>query len=356
MCILDSLLSSIRPRDMTEKFNSQISLEERVEIFQTYYGNYGDASYTFLELLTRCGDYISMIVGKHQADLGMALIVDGITGNIEDPSTWKKTLELEATYAFEKFPLGMLLFELHAYGHYGITISTVDDIRFPLPGAATEEEKAKRIEHLIDVAEEFLAMSPLEQWSIKNSEFLGFLQLAKNRWALDHGEPVEPKALAVFGGIAESSVRNMMSGANRTFSNLNGCVPANEALAWLGKRASFWNSIWRDDSTPMGNERQGITLGEPVFIPVARDGSVFHPGLKRSGAYTIGKKREEAKYEDFDEALKALHAMPIPYWRRPNDKGIPGIVKGLRWERMDRDQLAEISAKPNFRLPTIGGN
>ena len=44
--------------------------------------------------------------------------------------------------------------------------------------------------------------------------------LARNRWALDNMQPIEPAALAYFGGLSEGRVRNMMSGSKPDLANI----------------------------------------------------------------------------------------------------------------------------------------
>ena len=64
---------------------------------------------------------------------------------------------------------------------------------------------------------------------------------------------------------------------------------------------------------------------------MARDGTCFHPGLIRSGEFTVGEKGDERRYDSFTEALQALRRMSVPRWRRPNEQGNWGIVSGIRW-------------------------
>lgn len=76
---------------------------------------------------------------------------------------------------------------------------------------------------------------------------------------------------------------------------------------------------------------------EPSFlVPVAADGSAFGPELARKGRYTVGAKGSELKFDDFDEALKALRKMATPRWRRPNAAGNWGIVCGLEWKAAEK--------------------
>ncbi|ATD68610.1 hypothetical protein CNR27_00845 [Luteimonas chenhongjianii] len=58
-----------------------------------------------------------------------------------------------------------------------------------------------------------------------------------------------------------------------------------------------------------------------------------------SGRFTIGAKEAEEKHKDYFTALEALVRMPTPRWRRPNGNGVPGIVAGVRFDRMRRADL-----------------
>ncbi|MGY0782528.1 hypothetical protein ACW7BC_32060 [Azospirillum argentinense] len=71
----------------------------------------------------------------------------------------------------------------------------------------------------------------------------------------------------------------MMSGTNRVFTAQDGRIPAVEALAWLATGKEFWTSIWREQPLPQYGNRSRPPLEQALFVPVARDALVFHPGL-----------------------------------------------------------------------------
>jgi hypothetical protein len=144
----------------------------------------------------------------------------------------------------------------------------------------------------------------------------------------------------------------MMAGSNRHFPNEDGRIPAHEALAWLATRAEFWNSIWREQRLPGYTVKNRPALKRPVFVPVARDDTIFHPGLRRGAGYMIGEKGAEIQVAEFETALAQLQAMPTPYWRRPNLQGNWGIVRGVRWVRLDESDLESFTADPQQKLPT----
>lgn len=71
-------------------------------------------------------------------------------------------------------------------------------------------------------------------------------------------------------------------------------------------------------------------------VPVAADGTCFHPGLARRGTFTIGAKGAEIRVAGFEEALARLCRMDTPRWRRPNPAGNWGIVSGCGWKALSR--------------------
>lgn len=73
-----------------------------------------------------------------------------------------------------------------------------------------------------------------------------------------------------------------------------------------------------------------------VRVPVAADGTTFHPGLARRGYFTVGGKGAEEKHDSFDVALEALNRMDTPRWRRPNAAGNWGIVSGRLWKEVEK--------------------
>ena len=77
----------------------------------------------------------------------------------------------------------------------------------------------------------------------------------------------------------------------------------------------------------------------PVFVPVARDGSMFLPSTNRNGTYRVGEKGSEEGFDDYQKALAKLQSMPVAKWRRANDQGNWGIVSAIDWRRMDLNAL-----------------
>lgn len=327
---------------MSARRKSEIGVEERVAIFHESFDASIDAGVSVAALARGLGDYLGYLVGRADADAAMALIVARLAGREVAPDAWREALEENESLVFSEWPSAQHLHDLAAYAFFGIVL-TGDD----------PDEAAAWIDARLEEVRSLLERLPLDRWlAPEQAEQLKRLALlAEARWALDDNRPVQPAAVADFGAVSAPRMRALMAGNDRTFHrDEDGLIPAHEALAWLAGRESFWNSIWREQPLPRHGLRDRPPLEAPVFVPVARDGSVFHPGLRRGGTYTIGNKGDEAHVEDFDAALRQLQAMPEPYWRRPGEKGAWGLVGGVRWERLDRDDLEGFATNPARRL------
>jgi len=342
---------------MSARSKKDIGLEERRERYTLSYDESLDPSWAIGALVIGAGDFLAAIFGMQAADAGMtAMLREGICP-VERP--WREAIRNDEVPFWPESAIGQHLFDVGAYAIYG----------YCPEDAIPADERPEYLGWLVRRAVEFSRKAPTELWldpqvSDEGPESIGALMpkegarlrhvvmLAENRWALDNHGAVEPAALAAFGGVAESRVRNLMAGAARQFNkDAEGKIPAHEALAWLSGREEFWNSIWRDQAMPLYSDPDRPPLAAPVFVPVAADGSIFHPGLERNGAYMIGAKDEEKRIVGFEEALAALQSMPATHWRRPNEKGNWGIVAGRRWERLDRRELLVFVENPAHRLP-----
>lgn len=317
---------------------SETTYAERLSLFHETFDFEVDASVTIAHLVRAAGDFLACIVKPEDLDKGMNTLIGGLMNVSERPINWRDALEENESYAYSEWPIGDKLHHLSAYAHYGIYLSHSED--------DTPEHIEKQVGDLIRDLEQFLRVCPLEQWlgDERAPQFEQTLTLARNRWALDNDSPVELDALALFGGVSVGRVRNMTNGPEAVFSKVNGLVPAHEATTWLHDRKSFFPSIWKEpmqasDAKQHDNPKAHDVVG-PLFVPQARDGSVFHPGLLRGQGYRVGPKDNECSYADFDAALAELQQMSTPYWRRPSSSSPAwGIVAGVNWIRMSKEDL-----------------
>lgn len=132
----------------------------------------------------------------------------------------------------------------------------------------------------------------------------------------------------------------------------DGGVPAAQALDWLKQRKQFRPSSWRDQNTfeDLASVDRDEPVEEMLFVPVAADGSTFHPGVAHEGVFTTGPTGREAAWPSFEEALVALQRSPEPVWRRPTPRGLRTQARGVRWDRTTRAALDKMAAEAAARI------
>lgn len=241
---------------------------------------------------------------------------------IDEPeNSWEDAVNDGSRYL--EYTMGQTFTELLAFGLFGIRHE--------------EQGVVGSFDECLARAERLVSVYPIDLWLDAHTADLlrAAVSAAAGRAALDRGENVQPEALAHLGGVKFSRIRNMISGASPDLPrDAAGLVHHEAAAAWLATRDVFLPTIQGEHPGHIAED-----IEEPIFVPVARDGSIFHPAVKREGGYQIGAKGEEQMVEDFDEALQELSRQATPRWRRPNENGNWGIVAGVEWRRMDRAAL-----------------
>src|SRR3546814_14593698 len=114
-----------------------------------------------------------------------------------------------------------------------------------------------------------------------------------------------------------------------------------DVLPWL--EANGYTATQKVDDHDIPESAHG-PAEEYWFVPVAKDGSAFLSHCASGGHFTIGEKGAEQKFDDYFEALEQLQRMRTPRWRRPGPSGVPGIVAGVRSDRMSRRAIDRKSA------------
>ena len=316
----------ITPEEMT-------AADRRGSWFQSELTGYGTVNWDYgdelIELLKARFLVIELILGKTNVAPHLFAMLPG--PDIEG-ATWEEAFENYLPSISISWDGAKLIDHAGIYGLYGVT-----------PEAVPFESRSAWIDDLAVQLSAFRAMvQPDPQQPISR-----IINLALSRHAIDRVEgEVDVVSLATFGGVSEGRVRNMLSsgdgGLSKAGDKANPSVTAISAAAWLKGRKEFFASIWQqpDEAAP---EAPSSDFSEDiVFVPVAADGSHFHPGLKRDGRYRIGAKGAETPHESFDDALAELHRMAVPRWRRPNEVGNWGIVSGREWKRIERRHLKSI--------------
>ena len=307
--------------------------EARLAAFQESYGNEEDPGMTLADMVISLGNTLEMIVGASIAAEAMAPVARSLGHHAGD---WRETITTWSNNAFSDWELGHLMHDMAAYAKFGIDIAAEAE--------DSEAEIAARIEVRITAAETFLDSVSLDHLIGKDrkQDFETIVLMARTRWQLDHGKPVTPEGLARLGAVSDSRMRGLArQAADATIQmDANRLIPAQAALDWLENQPKFKSSLWKTDRPAADPEAAEPEISDPVFIPEARDGSRFLPGLDTGQGYAIGQKGHEQVVADFDEALSILSRMEPPRWRRPSPaSGIPSLVTGVRWVRLGRNSL-----------------
>lgn len=281
-----------------------------------------DYGHELLELLASRFRVIEMILGAEEVAPHLFAMLHG--PDVEG-ETWQEAFETYDPVLTPHWTGTRLIDNAGIYGLYGVTPA---DIPF--------EARKAWVDALGARLEEFRSLALSGSHGIVSR----IINLAISRQAIDTGEgEVDLTSLAILGGVTEGRIRNILSSGEGGLEKIGQRVTATSAAAWLKGRKEFFASIWQQPDDEAPEVPSPDFSDEVVFVPVAADGSHFHPGLARNGMFRIGSKDEERAYDTFEEALAALQKMATPRWRRPNDAGNWGIVSGRDWKRIERRQL-----------------
>ena len=314
--------------------NSSKSANERrehwLETFVSEECKDWDYGQWIVQLIEDRFDFLESLFGAEKAaPVLFELLAEANTAEGYYAKTWREVLENASPVSWSVWEICNNINELGLYGRFGVTLSDIPD-----------DSREGHIGRLIEAGVAFLERADIQRIAGKDNQLSKIVALAQSRWNLDHTTgDVDPASLAILGGLSEGRIRNMMSGEGRAFENTGGRISATSALAWLQDRPAFFNSIWQQPDDALVGAFGSDVMDDVVFVPVAADGSLFHPGLIRGDKFTIGAKGGEVQYVTFEEALRALQSMVTPRWRRPNEAGNWGIVSGRDWKRIERRVL-----------------
>ncbi|MES2336252.1 MAG: hypothetical protein V4551_16475 [Pseudomonadota bacterium] len=298
-----------------------------------------DFDHELLEVLRDTLQTVELLRGESAA---AGPLLDLISGGTDRAETWRDAIRAPSLSLLDAEWVGAVFLD-HAglYGLYGVT---PEEISF-----------GERDLWLAKLGLGLLDWESIAQRR-PDSRVALILKLARSRYVLDKDispenacreeeeystldDAVDVEALAIFGGVTEGRIRNILSSGDGGLEKVGQRVTAVSAAAWLKGRKEFFASIWQQPDEVVPEAPSPDFSDEVVFVPVAADGSHFHPGLARGGKFMIGAKGEEVQYGSFDEALSTLQKMATPRWRRPNEAGNWGIVSGRDWKRIERRQL-----------------
>lgn len=355
------------------------------DVFQTrreeFQANYGfDEQDEAIRALAVTGELLDLIFVRDEAALAMtairALVANGnrdwdwsALSEREVDRHWRGTWEeINGWDASSTAPFLDHLHDLNAFAYYGIAPvwgwAGSDSLKQP-----EGEEMRERLDSAVDVPAWVetvcLKIDRLEGLVPRKPDgtsplvaTLATRNMARARVKFDQGKPLTVHELASLSCVSVKRLQNAIYAKTdeAPVVDRNGLISPEAGQPWLMGR-DYQPSIWKQVAAlyPLAQDwgeevlfeetELNRVIDDVVFVPVANDGSVFNPGLRRpgkghDGGYTIGSKGSERVVVTFDEAIAELQKMEAPRWRRPNpESGNWGIVTGQTWKRMRRSEL-----------------
>ena len=308
-------------------------LEARQAEFQKGYEDF--EADDVVRLIVSTGEWLErLLLDPRATEVAMrALHVALIGSEVRSEAPWRELWgELPSSAEFD-LRTAQYFVSQNGFAHYGLR----PDATFLDLADGSEQALVEGLTACISAGRGILDAVP-PGWGAVDS-MASTVLAAEGRIALDLGRDVSVEQFAALARVSTKSVRNMLApkgGASDLRLTSEGRIGFGEALRHLRRRPGFRESLWREAAieSETADGARLASLGEVVFLPVAKDGTAFDPvSCLRAGRYTIGPKGAELDVDDFRTALDALATMPTPYWRRPNPSGNWGLVSGTRWQR-----------------------
>lgn len=351
---------------MPDRTSVVSEFEARLNEFQEGYEWY--ESDGILRSFTVVGELLDIAFDPVTAARGMQamrLVTDSNPANPIDwsklggeaPTDWAETwYDLDAFNDSSWSSLMDAAHNLNAFAYFGIL--PIWALSFADRSSEQFHDVPAYVRGVVTQLNRFVQLLPksLDLYGIENIERTCLAAIG--RLKIDANEPLSVHELAAVTLVTTKRLQNAIyaKSADAPIVAKDGTIPAAAAQRWLEAR-DYKASIWREFIASKGWEEDGNAIvpaaaenevGDFLFVPEARDGTVFSPiscergGKNGKAYYTVGTKNAEVDYEDYDEALAALSKMSTPRWRRPNENGNFGIVSAERWRRLTRKELFAI--------------
>lgn len=315
---------------MTLPDDVHVEVEDRISEFMETFGNEGFFEDGMIESLEKMHQLSEIFFGTETATIGFnTMIGHALPGGVISKHGWREHLDDNFGLIFSETRLGQLLHDLTAYCDFGVVLTQSRD----------DEQRRQVLAGQIRTAEQLLAILPAETWQLDDERLLKVIHKSLARWKLDNGQPLSAEELSVLSGRALQTIKNKLAGQSKEINGTQLKIEAAEAAAWLSVQKDYYPSIWKEQDDTRAIVEIDKGMGDVAFVPVAKDGSIFHPGLKRDGKYLVDSDGAEREFESFDEALAALQRMHFPEWRRPTPEGRWTRVRGVDWRRVPLDEL-----------------
>ena len=183
----------------------------------------------------------------------------------------------------------------------------------------------------------------------KENEDRQTIVAATARQTLDRDYPdngLTPEELAALARVSRKSIMNLLAPKNGGVlqSNSENLITAESARRWLLARDDFRPTIWATGG-PSNVFVETPSIDEPLFVPVASDGSWFSPADQRDGQYYVSNGVDEQRFPDYEDALDFLTRASSPRWRYSDAIGRWRTRAATGWERKARHEVIKATKK-----------
>jgi len=179
---------------------------------------------------------------------------------------------------------------------------------------------------------------------------------AQAREKLDQNESVTPDELAALARVSRKSIMNLAAPGKGGVVLQKGSddqITSESAMRWLLSRPDFRRSIWQQQKNTRMSNRYDLpkqvapSVVEPLFVPVAGDGSWFSPAERQQpdGHYQVGNGDDEKQFDDYWTALDFLARAASPRWRYADTTGRWRIKMATGWERKAREVVEALLSR-----------
>jgi hypothetical protein len=235
---------------------------------------------------------------------------------------------------------------LRAYADYGLLL------QFPKEDEVVGE--GEDIFHLIleRFPPHWIKLQTSDEDIVPNTQAMSrIITAAQARRKLDEHESVTPEELAALARVSRKSIMNLAAPGKEGVvlqKSSDNQITSESAMRWLLSRPDFLRSIWQQQKNlhVSVHPKQGTpSIVEPLFVPVAGDGSWFSPAHQRDGHYHVGNGDDEKQFDDYWTALDFLTRAASPRWRYADTTGRWRIKRATGWERKAREEAEALLSR-----------
>lgn len=265
---------------------------------------------------------------------GLPIMLKGGEGELPPDFDWMVVEELPINW-LEKLPIYRNYLAVRAYAFYGLKLEDAD------------------LAHDWDAFLETEDSGMLPPCWLQDKEAKRSFAAARARRKLDHPEwhrmGLSAEELAALAAVSRKSVMNLLAPKSGGVlkARADGSISVESARQWLEARPDFRPSIWHlQEDLPLRRPDQADFIdGDPVWVPVTKEGDWFSPEHIRPDGYfhvTCAKYKEEETYDDYWDALEFLSRAASPRWRCPDEAGRWYLKPASRWDRKIRQEIEDL--------------